>query len=426
MASQAFGSNMDIHSGGIDLAFPHHDNELAQSEAYHGVHQWVNYFLHTGHLSIEGQKMSKSLKNFITIKEALEKYTARQLRLAFLTTAWDGPMDFKDDVMEEMKSLEEKISVWFSKAELIQEKVEAGDIQKSSKTNDPSVQKLVERLRETKEAVHAGLTDNLNSRAAITSISELINDLNKEFKATNISSTYSILIEATKWITKVLATFGFEPSTATGRLGWAEDRDHLLPEIKKAVRYRDAIRAKAISNPATDTMDTFTAQLGALRTSDSTDFAPYRKGIDDFATAVASLTKSDAPFADFLKECDRFRDEIMLELGVSVDDTDFGIATIRFADASRLIAERDRKRAADAALAKQKSAEKQKRKEEEDRKAREKLEKGKIDPIDMFKTKEYSQWDEEVTLPWIILTTGRSYARCERRGNFKGKEEEAV
>src|SRR5579862_3778490 len=193
MASQAFGSNMDIHSGGIDLAFPHHDNELAQSEAYHGVHQWVNYFLHTGHLSIEGQKMSKSLKNFITIKEALEKYTARQLRLAFLTTAWDGPMDFKDDVMEEMKSLEEKISVWFSKAELIQEKVEAGDIQKSSKTNDPSVQKLVERFRETKEAVHAGLTDNLNSRAAITSISELINDLNKEFKATNISSTYSIL-----------------------------------------------------------------------------------------------------------------------------------------------------------------------------------------------------------------------------------------
>ena len=145
MASMAFGANMDIHSGGIDLAFPHHDNELAQSEAYHGCHQWVNYFLHTGHLSIEGQKMSKSLKNFITIRQALQKYSARQLRLAFLTTAWDGPMDFKDDIMEEMKSLEEKLCVWFSKAELIKEKVDAGDIQKEDMLDNPVVEKLTER-----------------------------------------------------------------------------------------------------------------------------------------------------------------------------------------------------------------------------------------------------------------------------------------
>ena len=145
MASMAFGANMDIHSGGIDLAFPHHDNELAQSEAYHDCQQWVNYFLHTGHLSIEGQKMSKSLKNFITIREALEKYSARQLRLAFLTTAWDGPMDFKDDVMDEMKSLEEKFCVWFSKAELIQERVDAGEIQKSDVQGDSTVIKLAER-----------------------------------------------------------------------------------------------------------------------------------------------------------------------------------------------------------------------------------------------------------------------------------------
>ena len=137
----AFGANMDIHSGGIDLAFPHHDNELAQSEAYHDCQQWVNYFLHTGHLSIEGQKMSKSLKNFITIRQALEKYSARQLRLAFLMTAWDGPMDFKDDIMDEMKSLEEKFCVWFSKAELVQEKVDAFEIQKSELQDDSVVRK---------------------------------------------------------------------------------------------------------------------------------------------------------------------------------------------------------------------------------------------------------------------------------------------
>lgn len=68
MAGDAAPGILDIHSGGIDLAFPHHDNELAQSEAQYECRQWVNYFLHSGHLHIEGQKMSKSLKNFITIQ----------------------------------------------------------------------------------------------------------------------------------------------------------------------------------------------------------------------------------------------------------------------------------------------------------------------------------------------------------------------
>jgi cysteinyl-tRNA synthetase len=79
MASDLFGDNMDIHSGGSDLRFPHHDNELAQAEAHYGCKQWVNYFLHSGHLHIDGLKMSKSLKNFITIREALEACTPRQV-----------------------------------------------------------------------------------------------------------------------------------------------------------------------------------------------------------------------------------------------------------------------------------------------------------------------------------------------------------
>lgn len=101
MATEILGDSMDIHSGGIDLAFPHHDNEIAQSEvrcallpylfelvksgvelmkhlvkqAYHDCRQWVNYFLHTGHLHIEGLKMSKSLKNFITIEVRLSGHS---------------------------------------------------------------------------------------------------------------------------------------------------------------------------------------------------------------------------------------------------------------------------------------------------------------------------------------------------------------
>lgn len=109
--SAVLGSNMDIHSGGIDLAFPHHDNELAQSEAYYDCHQWVNYFLHAGHLHVEGQKMSKSLKNFITIQEALKTYSARQLRLFFLTHQWHTKMDFKHTGMQEAIQMETTIKV---------------------------------------------------------------------------------------------------------------------------------------------------------------------------------------------------------------------------------------------------------------------------------------------------------------------------
>ena len=68
MACDICGDSLDIHTGGIDLKFPHHDNEIAQTEARYGCRQWVNYFMHSGHLTIDGCKMSKSLKNFITIR----------------------------------------------------------------------------------------------------------------------------------------------------------------------------------------------------------------------------------------------------------------------------------------------------------------------------------------------------------------------
>lgn len=120
MASDKLGSQLDIHSGGIDLAFPHHDNELAQSEAYwldrdkhEHNHQWVNYFIHMGHLSIQGSKMSKSLKNFITIREALARgeWTPRALRLVFLLGGWKEGIEITDDLVKAGASLEDKLDV---------------------------------------------------------------------------------------------------------------------------------------------------------------------------------------------------------------------------------------------------------------------------------------------------------------------------
>ena len=118
MASDKLGSQIDIHSGGVDLAFPHHDNELAQSEAYwlekgQHQHQWVNYFVHMGHLSIQGSKMSKSLKNFTTIREALSRgtWTPRGLRIVFLLGNWAAPIEITDDLVKEGSTWEDKVNV---------------------------------------------------------------------------------------------------------------------------------------------------------------------------------------------------------------------------------------------------------------------------------------------------------------------------
>lgn len=120
MASDKLGSQIDIHSGGIDLAFPHHDNELAQSEAYwydrhqEHQHQWVNYFLHMGHLSIAGAKMSKSLKNFKTIREELSQqdgWDSRGLRIIFLLGAWKEGIEITEDTKSAAYSWEDRINV---------------------------------------------------------------------------------------------------------------------------------------------------------------------------------------------------------------------------------------------------------------------------------------------------------------------------
>lgn len=94
MACSILGKSIDIHSGGIDLIFPHHENEIAQSEAYNNEGNWVKYFVHVGHLHIKGRKMSKSLKNFITIKELLKHVNARVIKLFFFMHKYDVVLDY--------------------------------------------------------------------------------------------------------------------------------------------------------------------------------------------------------------------------------------------------------------------------------------------------------------------------------------------
>ncbi|XP_031616789.1 probable cysteine--tRNA ligase, mitochondrial [Contarinia nasturtii] len=100
MATEIFGNTIDLHAGGIDLMFPHHENEESQCCSYHERKQWVNYWLHIGHLvTSDNIKMSKSLKNVITIKEFLKHYSSDQLRMACLLTNYRTHVEFSDELL---------------------------------------------------------------------------------------------------------------------------------------------------------------------------------------------------------------------------------------------------------------------------------------------------------------------------------------
>lgn len=99
MSCKHLGSTFDIHAGGSDLIFPHHENEIAQSEASNG-HQFVNYWLHFGFLNINNEKMSKSLGNFFTVRDILKKYDAETIRFFFAQTHYGAPLNFSDDGLD--------------------------------------------------------------------------------------------------------------------------------------------------------------------------------------------------------------------------------------------------------------------------------------------------------------------------------------
>lgn len=108
MSEKHLGPTFDIHGGGQDLVFPHHENEIAQSTCAHGGSKFVNYWLHNGYLMAEGEKMSKSLGNFYTVHELLDEFPGEAIRLTLLKTHYRQPLDFrKDGIREAKKELDE-------------------------------------------------------------------------------------------------------------------------------------------------------------------------------------------------------------------------------------------------------------------------------------------------------------------------------
>jgi cysteinyl-tRNA synthetase len=169
---------LDIHAGGRDLIFPHHENEIAQAEASTGK-PFAKYWIHHGLLTINGQKMAKSLGNFVTIKDFMEKYkNADLLKLFFLSTHYSHPIDYNDKKIEEAKQALERILILLDK---IDKEV-------------PS--KKFQEIEEIKDKFVAAMDDDFNTPQGLAALFELVNAANKNIdNAEFVSSAQSLLFE---------------------------------------------------------------------------------------------------------------------------------------------------------------------------------------------------------------------------------------
>ncbi|KAJ5145852.1 uncharacterized protein N7515_000416 [Penicillium bovifimosum] len=385
MASARLGKQMDIHSGGIDLAFPHHDNELAQSEAYwhdghdHGHDQWVNYFLHMGHLSIQGSKMSKSLKNFTTIREALDRkdWSPRSLRIVFLLGGWKDGVEITEDLVNTGSSWEEKVNNFFLK-------VKDPAALQSSGTDST----FAADLEAAKKAVHDQLCDSFNTPAVMATISELISKFNIVDKATVPAKDIQA---AAQWVTSMVNIFGLNgtASADSTEIGWSGID---IPEEAKAYLYplsamRDSLREAARSKTGITAKDLETAVARASVPEEVSESAkPYAEVFSNFRNKVQSLEASDSIGKDILSLCDRVRDIDLFDIGIALEDRENQPALVRPVTQEMLKAREEKE-----ARALQKQADKLKKEQE----ALKKLEKGKLSHLEMFRTNEYSAWDEE-------------------------------
>jgi cysteinyl-tRNA synthetase len=229
MASDILGDGMDIHSGGVDLMFPHHDNELAQSEAYHGCKQWVNYFLHTGHLHIEGLKMSKSLKNFISIDDALGDYTPRQLRLAFMLQSWNAKMDFRRDLVVDVKAKEETFDKFFTNVKARISETAAKPLNLDGTHGYDELEKALEGdLHKAQQDFRIALSDSFNTSQAINVLLDLISKVNLYFSARGPNYNIGPVRVIAQWITRQLKMFGLGEGAAIAdatAVGWGKEGD---------------------------------------------------------------------------------------------------------------------------------------------------------------------------------------------------------
>ncbi|CAH0399907.1 unnamed protein product [Chilo suppressalis] len=201
MVSKLFGSQLDFHAGGVDLQFPHHENEEAQSCAFHNTLQWANYWIHVGHLSVKGDsKMSKSLKNTISIPELLDKYSADTFRMACLMSNYRYPMEYSDQMMQTAEETLKKFKFFLKDVYVY--------VNNNALQNGVYKDKLLDDLQNVEYQNLKFLKSDFDTASCINNLLSLMSNTNNIIKEKNGEYYPVPIILIADYVTTVLMKFG--------------------------------------------------------------------------------------------------------------------------------------------------------------------------------------------------------------------------
>ena len=304
MSSSIFGNKLDIHSGGCDLKFPHHDNEIAQTEAHDDSKQWINYFLHTGHLKIEGLKMSKSLKNFKKIEDFINIYSPNSFRLYFCNCKWDMDMDFTENGLNQATSNDKKINEFFHNIKVW---IRENNLKKDLKFNNDD-NNLNNIFNEYKKNIHQYFCDNFNTPSVINTLMDLIKKIYEYEEKSKINNTLKLhlIYSISKYISDILKCLGLVYNTEFVDYFKINENDSgknseelLTPFIESVVKFRNDIKNSCIN---------------------------------------------DKDVKKILNICDQYRDDILPYLGIRIEDKGKEKSIWKFYDKNEFIKEKEKEK----------------------------------------------------------------------------------
>ena len=222
MAKRYLGEEIDIHAGGEDLIFPHHENEIAQSEAANGK-TFAKYWMHNGFLNIDNKKMSKSLGNFFTVREISEKYDLQVLRFFMLSAHYRSPLNFSAELMEASKNGLERILTGVEKLKDLLLKAEGTELTAGELENKKTGEELVAKYE-------AAMDDDFNTADAISAVFELVKLANSTANENSTAAYVSWLKETIEKLCDIMGII-------------TEKKEEILDsEIEELIAKRQAAR----------------------------------------------------------------------------------------------------------------------------------------------------------------------------------------
>lgn len=233
MAKKLLGDTIDIHAGGMDLAFPHHENEIAQSEALTGK-KFANYWMHAAFLNVNNQKMSKSLNNFLTARDALKEYDADVIRFLMLSGHYRIQLNFSNELLESAKASVERLYNAIGNLENLISEV------KNEKMTDEEI-KYLESLDAYRQRYIEKMDDDFNTADAISVLFDLIRDTNSNI---GINSSKELCEKALELIRELGLPLGILQKTTKGDL--EAEVEALIAERQQARKDRNFALADKI------------------------------------------------------------------------------------------------------------------------------------------------------------------------------------